>query len=130
MKYGFEISKEPVLLSESSAVGNTVLLSSKHGQQYQCILPDLSIFEKANEENRISSNEEIPLLLDPLKKKCLYNHKGWWTYEVCFGKGIYQYHEEDNKIVGDKISLGFFNNETNWSQEKEERVLARPVWWE
>ena len=50
-----------------------MLLSSKHGQQYQCILPDLSIFEKANEENRISSNEEIPLLLDPLKKKCLYN---------------------------------------------------------
>ena len=72
---------------------------------------------------------------------------------MCFGKGIYQYHEEgmkqhvcrnyvkpeitwifescfelflsDNKIVGDKISLGFFNNETNWSQEKEERVGSK-----
>ena len=27
-----------------------------------------------------------------------------------------------NKIVGVKISLGFFNNETDWSQEKGERV--------
>lgn len=71
---------------------------------------------------------------------------------MCFGKGIYQYHEEgleqhvcrnymlnlklhgsyrvtlflsDNKIVGDKISLGFFNNETDWGLEKEERVGSK-----
>ena len=31
----------------------------------------------------------------------------------------------DNKIVGDKISLGFFNNETDWSLEKEERVGSK-----
>lgn len=67
------INKNVLHPFQSSTIGNTVLLSSKHGQQYRCILPDLSIFEKANKENRISSNEEIPLLLDPLKKKCLYN---------------------------------------------------------
>lgn len=126
VKYGFEISKEPVLLKESSDVDNTVLLSSKHGQQYQCILPDLSNLEKEKEENNISSQEEIPLLLEPLKKKCLYNNKGWWTYEVCFGKGIYQYHEDANKIVGDKISLGYFHNETDWSQERIEKTQSKP----
>ena len=62
-----------VSLLQSSDVDNTVLLSSKHGQQYQCILPDLSNLEKEKEENNISSQEEIPLLLEPLKKKCLYN---------------------------------------------------------
>ena len=34
----------------------------------------------------------------------------------------------DNKIVGDKISLGFFNNETDWSLEKEERVGSKTNW--
>lgn len=50
-----------------------MLLSSKHGQQYQCVLPELETLEKQNEDNRILSKEEIPLLLEPLKKKCLYN---------------------------------------------------------
>ncbi|RMX47348.1 hypothetical protein pdam_00012582 [Pocillopora damicornis] len=118
VKYGFQISREPVLLKESSELGNTVLLSSKHGQQYQCVLPQLENLDKKDEDIQHISKDEIPQLLEPIKKKCLYNNKGWWTYEVCFGKGIYQYHMEANKVVGDKISLGVFSNETDWSQEK------------
>lgn len=58
---------------QSTDVGNTVLLSSKHGQQYQCILPDLESLDKKNEEDNVISKEEISMLLEPLKKKCLYN---------------------------------------------------------
>ena len=58
---------------QSQGAGNTLLLSSKHGQQYQCILPQLEASEKENEGNKILSKHEIPLLLEPLKKKCLYN---------------------------------------------------------
>ena len=58
---------------QSPGPGNTLVLSSKHGQQYQCILPQLKTSEKENEENKILSKDEIPLLLEPLKKKCLYN---------------------------------------------------------
>ncbi|KAL9968353.1 hypothetical protein ACROYT_G026714 [Oculina patagonica] len=118
VKYGFEISSEPVLLKESPDLANTLLLSSKHGQQYQCVLPQLESLEKRNEENQHITKDEIPQLLEPMKKKCLYNNKGWWTYEVCFGKGIYQYHKEANEVIGDKLSLGVFSNETDWSQEK------------
>ncbi|KAJ7391822.1 Protein OS-9 [Desmophyllum pertusum] len=76
------------------------------------------VLEKSHEEKQHISEDEIPQLLEPMKKKCLYNNKGWWTYEVCFGKGIYQYHNEANEVVGDKISLGLFSKETDWSQEK------------
>ena len=58
---------------QNPTTGNTVLLSSKHGQQYQCVLPELETLEKHNEDNHVLSREEIPLLLEPLKKKCLYN---------------------------------------------------------
>ena len=50
-----------------------MLLSSKHGQQYQCVLPQLESLEKNYEEKQHISEDEIPQLLEPMKKKCLYN---------------------------------------------------------
>jgi len=49
-------------------------LSSKHGQQYQCVLPQLeNLLEKKNDENQHITKDEIPQLLEPMKKKCLFN---------------------------------------------------------
>ena len=65
-----------VLLScslQSPDLDNTLLLSSKHGQQYQCVLPQLENLEKKNEENQHITKDEVPQLLEPMKKKCLYN---------------------------------------------------------
>ena len=56
-------------------------------------------------------------------KQCLYRAEDWWTYELCFGKGVRQYHQEapvrgavgiepnvaDGQLV--QISLGAFNIE-------------------
>ena len=58
---------------QSPDLGNTLLLSSKHGQQYQCVLPLLENLEKKKEENQHITKDEIPQLLEPMKKKCLYN---------------------------------------------------------
>ena len=58
---------------QSPDLGNTLLLSSKHGQQYQCVLPQLENLEKKNEENQHITKDEVPQLLEPMKKKCLYN---------------------------------------------------------
>ena len=58
---------------QSPDLANTLLLSSKHGQQYQCVLPQLESLEKKNEENQHISKDEIPQLLEPMKKKCLQN---------------------------------------------------------
>ena len=35
--------------------------------------------------------------MEPLSGKCLYRIEGWWTYEVCFGSHVRQYHEEADK---------------------------------
>jgi hypothetical protein len=41
-------------------------------------------------------------------KGCVYSHTGWWTYEVCYGETITQYHV-DHPYVADAVSLGVFD---------------------
>jgi hypothetical protein len=59
-----------------------------------------------------SSNARIPVpsatqllnppsvesILTPLHTGCVKKKTGWWTYEVCHGDEVRQYHEEDNRI--------------------------------
>lgn len=40
----------------------------------------------------------------------------------CYNKNYYFLFLSGNQVVGEKISLGVFNNETDWSQEKIEKV--------
>ncbi|EDO37285.1 predicted protein, partial [Nematostella vectensis] len=125
IKYGMEISGTPVLLRENPLLSNTLLLSSKHGQQYQCTLPLIEKDEFIKQENENYTTEEITSLLQPLENKCLYHNNGWWTYEVCFGKTISQYHEEGNSLKGDRISLGLYSSQTDWSKEKVEKSKSK-----
>lgn len=37
------------------------------------------------------------LLLQPLRRQCLRKVESWWTYEVCAGRSVRQYHKEDGK---------------------------------
>lgn len=41
-------------------------------------------------------------------KGCVYAHTGWWTYEVCYGGTVTQYHVEYPDVV-DALSLGVFD---------------------
>lgn len=51
---------------------------------------------------------------------CLLKNNGWWTYEFCFGKYISQYHLLSNgSIEGEKISLGNFSHDFDWSKANE-----------
>ena len=43
-------------------------------------------------------------------KGCVYTNAGWWTYEVCYGETITQYHV-DHPDVSDSVSLGVFDEE-------------------
>lgn len=45
------------------------------------------------------------MLLKPLQGTCTYRIQGWWTYEICFGKHIRQYHEEKDQP---KPTMEFF----------------------
>ena len=76
----------------------------------------------AGDENHPPSAEELLKHSGAAGGGCAYSVKGWWTYEVCFGKGVRQYHVSQPGI-GDSLSLGTFEA---MSRGEGELVASRP----
>ena len=92
-----------------------VITTDHRGIRYFCTLPRSAAGAAAGagadagEEARAGSSSSIGELLDDLKNQCFYRIEGWWTYEFCHGKGIRQYHQDDNQVVTATFSLGAFD---------------------
>nr|CAB3263207.1 uncharacterized protein LOC104266204 [Phallusia mammillata] len=77
------------------------------------------------QESRLPADYPVPMLLQPLNlQPCLKKVKGWWTYELCFGKTVKQYHSDDGITHGDAIDLGNFESDFDWSDEQ--RIKRSP----
>uniref|UniRef100_A0A673CDX8 Endoplasmic reticulum lectin n=1 Tax=Sphaeramia orbicularis TaxID=375764 RepID=A0A673CDX8_9TELE len=103
-----------------------VIMTTTEQEKYKCLLPSLTGGEE-KDYNGPSPGE----LLDPLFKRssCSYRIESYWTYEVCHGKHIRQYHEE--KETGQKISVQeyFLGNMAQKSQSAEteaENLKSQP----
>nr|XP_033794150.1 endoplasmic reticulum lectin 1 isoform X1 [Geotrypetes seraphini] len=81
---------------------NYVIMTTIDKEKYKCLLPLLA---NENEEEEGDYKGPTPReLLEPLFKQssCSFRIESYWTYEVCHGKYIRQYHEE--KETGQKIN--------------------------
>ncbi|XP_032801766.2 protein OS-9 isoform X3 [Petromyzon marinus] len=122
MKYGIEILADPVVKGQSRPA-ETLFVSSKYGQQYECQLPPQAVFRSTGESSggehgSLYQGLAIPELLKPMANvPCLLKTRDWWTYEFCYGKDIKQYHMEGSEIKGDIMHLGFYDSEFDWSNE-------------
>ena len=56
-----------------------------------------------------------------VQSKCAYRLEHYWTYELCHGKSLRQYHEErDGKnIKTTEYFLGYYNKDTHDNKIKE-----------
>ncbi|XP_061646275.1 endoplasmic reticulum lectin 1 [Phyllopteryx taeniolatus] len=82
---------------------NFVIMTTLEKEKYKCLLPSLTSGEEDDDkEYRGPSPSE---LLEPLFKRssCSYRIESYWTYEVCHGKHVRQYHEE--KETAQKIGV-------------------------
>ncbi len=92
----------------------TVTMTTNHNEQYVCELPKDELIRDAEEEPYAGPN--ILQLLNQLfvTSSCAYRLEHYWTYELCHGKYLRQYHEErDGKDV--KVTeyfLGRYDKET------------------
>uniref|UniRef100_A0A3Q3BE45 Endoplasmic reticulum lectin n=1 Tax=Kryptolebias marmoratus TaxID=37003 RepID=A0A3Q3BE45_KRYMA len=80
-----------------------VIMTTTEKEKYKCLLPSLTSGEEDDKKGYTGPSPGE--LLDPLFKRssCSYRIESYWTYEVCHGKHIRQYHEE--KETGQKISV-------------------------
>uniref|UniRef100_A0A8C1RKA3 Endoplasmic reticulum lectin n=1 Tax=Cyprinus carpio TaxID=7962 RepID=A0A8C1RKA3_CYPCA len=80
-----------------------VIMTTAEKEKYKCLLPSLS----SNQEDDMKeySGPSPAELLEPLFKQssCSYRIESYWTYEVCHGKHVRQYHED--KETGQVKSL-------------------------
>uniref|UniRef100_A0A3Q3Q591 Endoplasmic reticulum lectin n=1 Tax=Monopterus albus TaxID=43700 RepID=A0A3Q3Q591_MONAL len=80
-----------------------VIMTTTEKEKYKCLLPSLTSGEE--DDDKDYSGPSPGELLEPLFKRssCSYRIESYWTYEVCHGKHVRQYHEE--KETGQKISV-------------------------
>jgi len=108
---------------------NAVTMVNKFGQKYSCELPaqDIQNTEGARDEKN-DIVDDIQTLLSPLYETsaCLLRTKDWWTYEVCFGRKISQYHMENDKPTGAIINLGSYNSER---KNENHKLSYHPEWY-
>uniref|UniRef100_A0A672KWG6 Endoplasmic reticulum lectin n=1 Tax=Sinocyclocheilus grahami TaxID=75366 RepID=A0A672KWG6_SINGR len=80
-----------------------VIMTTAEKEKYKCLLPSLS----GNQEDDVKEYDgpSPAELLEPLFKQssCSYRIESYWTYEVCHGKHVRQYHED--KETGQKINI-------------------------
>ncbi|XP_030024178.2 endoplasmic reticulum lectin 1 isoform X1 [Manduca sexta] len=93
-------------------------VSTSNKETYECHIPELSTREAINTEDYDGPS---PMhLLKPLfmQKMCSYRLDSYWSYEVCHGRYVRQYHEErEGKHVNvQEYYLG------HWSIEKQAKL--------
>lgn len=108
------------LEDESSVNKNQEVLkvTTSHNEKYECRLPELHVKETINIEDYDGPS---PInLLKPLftQKICSYRLESYWSYQVCHGRYIKQYHEEreGKSVKSQEFFLG------HWSAEKQAKL--------
>ena len=74
---------------------NSFVVTSLADEQYQCIIPSLTTSTRLSNKDETNYKSVAELLAPVLNSEnCIYFVESYWTYELCHGKYIRQFHEE------------------------------------
>ncbi|KAL3226276.1 hypothetical protein MRX96_025185 [Rhipicephalus microplus] len=92
----------------------TLWMVSAEKERYKCLLPANPVSREDAEAAAPYAGPTPLALLKPLFSRlfCSYRLEQYWTYELCHGKSVRQYHEEsiDNKVVLQEYFLGKYDS--------------------
>ncbi|CAH0553589.1 unnamed protein product [Brassicogethes aeneus] len=108
-------------VDEELGKNEEIIVTSAHQEKYRCILP--SIQEKESQADEKYDGPTALDLISPLftQSTCSYRFETYWTYEVCHGRFIRQYHEdrEGKKVKLQEYKLG------QWEEKTYDRILEK-----
>ncbi|KAM9364629.1 endoplasmic reticulum lectin 1 [Pholidichthys leucotaenia] len=98
---------------------NFVIMTTTEKEKYKCLLPTLTAGEE--DDMKEYSGPGPGELLESLFKRssCSYRIESYWTYEVCHGKHVRQYHEEKETTQKVNVQEYFLGNMAQKSQSTE-----------
>ncbi|CAB0016100.1 unnamed protein product [Nesidiocoris tenuis] len=100
--------------------GETMVVTTSKKEKYQCVLPSIEEAEKENPEEYHGPNPIQLLAPMFLSTTCTTLLEPYWSYELCHGRSIRQYHEEreGKKMKIQEYTLG------KWDAEKTAALAA------
>ena len=81
---------------------DTIPMLTRHGEKYVCTIPRTDGNDKERDNKNTYEGQTALALLEPLfvSQSCAYRLEHYWTYELCHGRFLRQYHEErDGKTI-------------------------------
>ncbi len=100
----------PESLDQIKILDSTTINHESSHQDAVVKLPEtLSHYPDAVQRNDVDDSSQS-LLWEALQDKCVYKNDGYWSYQVCHGISVEQYHTEDPSILKPawSIQLGHF----------------------
>ncbi|XP_043270863.1 endoplasmic reticulum lectin 1 [Venturia canescens] len=105
--------KSTVEFPEFPVNAEPYIITTANNEKYQCHIPDTTQRESESTENiqRVDPME----LLEPLfmQSTCSFRLESYWTYEICHGRHVRQYHEEreGTQVKTHQYFLGTFDKQ-------------------
>ncbi|CAH0714622.1 unnamed protein product, partial [Brenthis ino] len=101
-------------------------VTTSHKEKYECHIPELHVKETQSIDEYEGPS---PInLLKPLfsQKICSYRLESYWSYEVCHGRYIRQYHEEREakQVKTQEFFLGHWNAQKQMKLEADLKLAA------
>nr|CAH7729504.1 unnamed protein product [Callosobruchus chinensis] len=97
----------------------SIIVTSSHKEKYKCTLPNIE--QQQNDSEETYEGPTALELISPLftQTTCSFRLESYWTYEVCHGRYIRQYHEdrEGKALKIQEYILG------KWDDKQFERLL-------
>ncbi|KAK0426006.1 hypothetical protein QR680_009499 [Steinernema hermaphroditum] len=93
---------------------------SVDNEPYLCTFPELISETKRTKINSYSGPSPAELIAPMNEEQCAYRNDGYWTYEICHGRYIRQFHEEKGGSIGLEYYMGYYRGE---EVAKEARVF-------
>lgn len=86
-------------------------ITSANNEQYVCSIPDTIEQDHNNAQVSKGANPIEMLSILFIQKTCSYRLESYWTYELCHGRFVRQYHEdrEGKKVKTQEYYLGTFD---------------------